>query len=566
MVANIYHPYNFRGFDVEKFAAALLSNADLRDEYLEGGDGSAVWRAVALDSNQIESFGGYEAHPDHPHPRWQYGIDVFESQSNTTVSFRVGLDHEAECCHVYRVTDSGQHVVQIDAVAWKRPDGSPLSATALSTKIVDAVCGDPVLGLIGNPSACDLHPTAVQGFSAHEADIIFRKLEAANAHCEAAVFQAKRYDDTHLNTLAEEALAVIRAPGFGNRGLTPENSAQFDALREETHLAWLRQLARARQLGDGDLSRKEFLTACVMEVAMAADAAGELRRGRDPDYLGLSFENTSQSGREVLNIRQHGVTIGYLFPGDTGTRTEAMQALDLAAGSRTLSVADIQENFGEETTSYLAGRDRCLFRLGAWSEPVADLAGDVWRVTRSSSDQSARYYAMRDEAFSDPDVRTNCVHPAHRYMLRTEDIPEVRLKAMLPVKKVVDILQTFEETAAQEYISYYASLDALAGTVRGSKNWSMGQIFVCPLPDQRYVIMKQVAPASCEMMTITQNGFHDVLTAYRYEQAELVKVLTCCSGTSASPSLEPVVEAVVQVGSQDLAKTSRTGAEDTPAP
>jgi|SRR5690554_108294 len=95
----------------------------------------------------------------------------------------------------------------------------------------------------------------------------------------------------------------------------------------------------------------------------------------------------------------------------------------------------------------------------------------------------------------------------------------------LPKRDVQDILFNENHNVHADCIHYYPSLDSLAETARGSKNWSMNQTFVYAASPDEFVILCQVAPASCEMMVITQNGFHDVLTAYRYGQDELVEQL-----------------------------------------
>lgn len=98
-------------------------------------------------------------------------------------------------------------------------------------------------------------------------------------------------------------------------------------------------------------------------------------------------------------------------------------------------------------------------------------------------------------------------------------------KQRLDHKSIAKILATHGEACSEHQIGHYANLDELAEKVRSNKNWSMGEVFACSLDSGRFVILKQVAPASCEMVTITQNGFHDVLTAYRFGQQELVDLL-----------------------------------------
>lgn len=99
------------------------------------------------------------------------------------------------------------------------------------------------------------------------------------------------------------------------------------------------------------------------------------------------------------------------------------------------------------------------------------------------------------------------------------------LQAKLGNAEVARILSSHDEDVDPSKISHYATVDGLAEKVRSSGCWGIGETFVCPLGESRYIIMKQIAPSSCEMMTITQNGFHDVLTANRYEQDELVSQL-----------------------------------------
>ncbi|MFP3637554.1 hypothetical protein [Paraburkholderia sp. SIMBA_054] len=102
--------------------------------------------------------------------------------------------------------------------------------------------------------------------------------------------------------------------------------------------------------------------------------------------------------------------------------------------------------------------------------------------------------------------------------------------SFLSREKVKQVLAAHDESCNVEKVFFYPSLEALVETVRGNRVWAIGEIFVCALDEQRFVIMKQIAPDSCEMMTVTHKGFHDVLTAYRFEQDELVKYVTSCVG------------------------------------
>jgi hypothetical protein len=92
----------------------------------------------------------------------------------------------------------------------------------------------------------------------------------------------------------------------------------------------------------------------------------------------------------------------------------------------------------------------------------------------------------------------------------------------LSKEEVQAILARQGENVRAESIGFYDSADALAEQVRGSKNWGRGEVFVHCAARDRFVILCQVAPESCEMMALSQSGFHDVLTAYRFSQEELV--------------------------------------------
>lgn len=104
--------------------------------------------------------------------------------------------------------------------------------------------------------------------------------------------------------------------------------------------------------------------------------------------------------------------------------------------------------------------------------------------------------------------------------------------------RVIEIMKSYGEVVRATQIGFYCSLDALAQKIRGSRQWTMGETFVYAPSDSEFVIMKQVAPASCEMMTFTQNGYHDVLTGYRFGQEELVAQLHSYLevGTAQQPS------------------------------
>lgn len=103
----------------------------------------------------------------------------------------------------------------------------------------------------------------------------------------------------------------------------------------------------------------------------------------------------------------------------------------------------------------------------------------------------------------------------------------------LPLQQIRAVLAKQGESFDEAHVSHYRSISELAETVRSQKNWSMGEVFSCAIDADRFLVMKQVAPASCEMLTISQQGFHDVLTAYRYSQADLVAQLSAYAGCSA---------------------------------
>lgn len=104
----------------------------------------------------------------------------------------------------------------------------------------------------------------------------------------------------------------------------------------------------------------------------------------------------------------------------------------------------------------------------------------------------------------------------------------------LTLETIRRVLGGHGQLVAEHQIGHYASIEALASKVRSSTHWTMGETFCCALDQGRFVIMKQIAPSSCEMLTITQNGVHDVLTAYRFEQKELVDLLNAAAASQAS--------------------------------
>ena len=111
-------------------------------------------------------------------------------------------------------------------------------------------------------------------------------------------------------------------------------------------------------------------------------------------------------------------------------------------------------------------------------------------------------------------------------------------ETILSREKVVELLAEHDEICEPSRIGYYPSVEELAERVRGTHNWTMGEVFVFPQSPGKYIIMKQVAPSSCEMLTISQNGYHDVLTAYRFDKDMLISLLEgYMTTTNATPAL-----------------------------
>ncbi|MGF6440093.1 hypothetical protein [Paraburkholderia youngii] len=117
--------------------------------------------------------------------------------------------------------------------------------------------------------------------------------------------------------------------------------------------------------------------------------------------------------------------------------------------------------------------------------------------------------------------------------------------AALDAARVIAIMEGHGQTVRESQIGFYPTPEALAEKVRSSRNWSAGETFACDLSDGRYVIMRQVAPASCEMVTVSHNGFHDVLTAYRFSQDELVRQIQEYCGL---PQQSPQANALPAIG------------------
>ena len=107
----------------------------------------------------------------------------------------------------------------------------------------------------------------------------------------------------------------------------------------------------------------------------------------------------------------------------------------------------------------------------------------------------------------------------------TEKFALAQMERMLPCHAVIERLRTVGASCSQTSIRYYADLESLTSTVRSSRNWNLGETFVWVSSQTEYVILTQVAPASCEMMVVTPTGVEDVISAYRFEQDELIDKL-----------------------------------------
>lgn len=98
-------------------------------------------------------------------------------------------------------------------------------------------------------------------------------------------------------------------------------------------------------------------------------------------------------------------------------------------------------------------------------------------------------------------------------------------ETILSREGVVRVLAAENEMCEPSRIGYYNSVPELAERVSGTSNWDQGEVFVFAQSTTRYLILKQIAPSSCEMLTISNHGYHDVLTAYRFNKDTLVNLL-----------------------------------------
>lgn len=101
-------------------------------------------------------------------------------------------------------------------------------------------------------------------------------------------------------------------------------------------------------------------------------------------------------------------------------------------------------------------------------------------------------------------------------------LSSVEPSKLLSPERIWNILADQDETCDERRVCYYPDIETLARQVRSSKCWTMGEVFVFVESASRFIVMKQIAPSSCEMLTISNAGYCDVLTAYRYSQDDLV--------------------------------------------
>ena len=145
--------------------------------------------------------------------------------------------------------------------------------------------------------------------------------------------------------------------------------------------------------------------------------------------------------------------------------------------------------------------------------------GGQWRMPSDDLQRAAVTEAL--DGFPSPQFR---IKAAHRWS-EIETVPEIVQSHPLSMDDLSAILALEDEVCDPAHVGFYPDLESLADKVRSAKNWSQGEIFVWAASKDEFVVMKQIAPSSCEMLTLTQDGYKDVLTAYRFEQDELLDTL-----------------------------------------
>ena len=170
-----------------------------------------------------------------------------------------------------------------------------------------------------------------------------------------------------------------------------------------------------------------------------------------------------------------------------------------------------------------------LYESSANREDVLKCAGEDSLLLIDVTDaQAAALREWADNGFrgsSYPEGLDGGVVYSRGEVLEFMDSWDNEKKPPISEDKIRSVLAKENEGFNPEKTGYYESVEALVDKVRGTKNWSQGEVFVYAESEDKFVIMKQIAPASCEMLTITQDGYKDVLTAYRIERDELVSML-----------------------------------------
>lgn len=91
----------------------------------------------------------------------------------------------------------------------------------------------------------------------------------------------------------------------------------------------------------------------------------------------------------------------------------------------------------------------------------------------------------------------------------------------MPIEHIQAALALAGATVNPDRVGHYASVASMVNLMCGSRCWSQGETFCHMANDHQWVVAQQIAPSSCEMMIITQNGFLDVVTAYRVDASAL---------------------------------------------
>lgn len=145
--------------------------------------------------------------------------------------------------------------------------------------------------------------------------------------------------------------------------------------------------------------------------------------------------------------------------------------------------------------------------------------GGQWRMPSTDLQRAAATVAL--DGFPSPKFR---IKATHRWS-EIEAAPEAVQAHPLSMDELSAILAAEDEDCDPAHVGFYPDLESLAEKVRSSEIWSQGEVFVWAASKDEFVVMKQIAPSSCEMLTLTQDGYKDILTAYRFEQDELLGTL-----------------------------------------